>query len=216
MPYMDESQIRDEYRRRMGEPLGQLFSALWHELVWLRIKWNEYVELFGTSPERIDLLNRVAPNFFGIIQDIMLNDISLHVARMTDAPKSAGKETLTIRALPDQVDPEIKSHIESLIKAAGHQVEVCRDSRNRRIAHSELALALEYPSAVPLPAVSRAQIRQGLQSIGSVLNAVEEHYGCSTTGFEHTIPALGGAGSLFDIIQAALISGNEIAGKETG
>lgn len=29
-----------------------------------------------------------------------------------------------------------------------------------------------------------------------VLNAVEEQYGCSPTGFEHTIPALSGASSL--------------------
>lgn len=33
-----------------------------------------------------------------------------------------------------------------------------------------------------------------------VLITVEEHYGCSPTGFEHTIPALGGAGSLLDVL----------------
>jgi hypothetical protein len=97
--------------------------------------------------------------------------------------------------------PKIKNHIESLIETAGHQVAFCRDLRNRRMAHSELALALDHLSAAPLPALSRAQVREALRANGYVLNVLEEHYGCSASGFEHTIPALGGAGSLLAVIE---------------
>ena len=41
---------------KMGEPLGTLFSALWQEVAALHFHWKEYVELFGTKPERIALL----------------------------------------------------------------------------------------------------------------------------------------------------------------
>ena len=54
---------------KMGEPLGALFSALWQEVAVLHFHWKEYVELFGTKPERIALLNRAAPHFFRMLQD---------------------------------------------------------------------------------------------------------------------------------------------------
>ena len=55
--------------RKDGEPLGALFSALWQEVAVLHFHWKEYVELFGTKPERIALLNRAAPHFFRMLQD---------------------------------------------------------------------------------------------------------------------------------------------------
>jgi len=51
---------------KMGEPLGALYSALWQALATIHFHWQEYVELFGTKPERINLLNRAAPTFFRI------------------------------------------------------------------------------------------------------------------------------------------------------
>jgi hypothetical protein len=32
---------------------------------WLHLKWMEFVSLFGTKPERVTLLNEVAPGFGG-------------------------------------------------------------------------------------------------------------------------------------------------------
>ncbi len=42
---------------KMGEPLGVVYSALCQEVSLMHLEWNEYVELFGTKPERIVLLN---------------------------------------------------------------------------------------------------------------------------------------------------------------
>ena len=204
MSHKTETQTQSEYRRHMGEPLGSLFTALWHELVWLHVKWAEYIMLFGASPERVDLLNRAAPNFFGIVQGVLLDNILLHVARITDSKESAGKRNLTVRALLAHVDSKIERRIDSLIEVARQQVEFCRGLRNRRLAHSDLALALNYAAALPLPSFSRAQVRDALQAIANVLNAVEEHYGCSPTGFEHTFPSLGGAEALLEIVETGL------------
>jgi hypothetical protein len=62
------------------------------------LKWGEYVELFGTKPSRIDLRNRAAGGFFRVVQDGLWEDVLLHVARLTDAPRSGGRANLTIRA----------------------------------------------------------------------------------------------------------------------
>jgi hypothetical protein len=45
---------------KMGEPLGELYSALWQSVAVIHLYWTDYVELFGTKPERIALLNQTA------------------------------------------------------------------------------------------------------------------------------------------------------------
>ncbi len=75
----------------MGVELGEFYSALWHELAWIHSKWAEYVTLFGTTSTRVELLNQAAPRFFRTIQDSLWEDVLLHIARLTDSPRSAGK-----------------------------------------------------------------------------------------------------------------------------
>src|SRR6266496_1267585 len=86
--------------RRMGKQLGELYHALWQEAAWLHIKWEEYISLFGTKPSRVELLNRAAPSFFRFVEDSLWEDMTLHVARLTDPPKSKGRANLTIQLLP--------------------------------------------------------------------------------------------------------------------
>jgi hypothetical protein len=93
----DESKISNV--AAMGEPLGALYSALWQHFATTYTHWLEYVELFGKKPERIDLLNRAAPQFFRMIQDELWEISLLHLARITDAPLMAGRTNLSIRAL---------------------------------------------------------------------------------------------------------------------
>jgi hypothetical protein len=59
------------HTEKMGEALGTQFYALWKEVVWLHWNWAESVELFGSKPTRIELLNRAAPAFFRMTQDAL-------------------------------------------------------------------------------------------------------------------------------------------------
>jgi len=96
---------KDRYVDKMGQALGTQFAALWQEVAYLHIKWAEFVDLYGTKPARIELLNRAAPKFFRMIQDLLWEETLLHIARLTDAPSSAGKKSnLTIRNLVPLVD----------------------------------------------------------------------------------------------------------------
>jgi len=168
----------------MGEELGSLYHALWNELAWLYLKWGEYVELFGTKPSRIELANRVAGHFFRIVQDSLWESCLLHIARLTDPPKSAGKENLTIKKLPDFINDErTKKYLSEMIEVAVEKADFCRDWRNRRIAHQDLELAMKA-GAEPLKPASRAKVKEVLGSISDVLNVVLGHYMDSTTMFE--------------------------------
>jgi hypothetical protein len=68
----------------MGRSLGEVYSALWQGLAIIFVYWKDYVELFGTKPTRIDILNQAAPQFFRMLQDELWGMSLLHIARLTD------------------------------------------------------------------------------------------------------------------------------------
>lgn len=179
-------EVKQHHIEVMGEELGTLYHALWNELAWLYSKWGAYVELFGTKPSRIELANKVAGHFFRIVQDSLWKDCLLHIARLTDPPKSGRKENLTIKSLPDLItDKKIKKHLSERIEVVDEKTDFCRDWRNRHIAHKDLKLAMKT-GAKPLKLASRAKVKEVLSSISDVLNAVSSHYMDSTTMFEGT------------------------------
>ena len=204
---MSGHRTADEVKRHhievMGDDLGSLYHALWNELAWLYSKWGEYVELFGTKPSRIELVNTAAGHFFRIVQDSLWEDALLHIARLTDSLKSAGKENLTIKKLPQLIVNEpLNKNVSALIDVAVEKAEFCRDWRNRHIAHKDLKLALSS-GAEPLKPASRAKVKEALSSISDVLNALSNHYMDSTTMFED-VGNVGGAVSLLYVIDDGL------------
>ena len=185
--------------RAMGQELGLLYDALWQQVAWLYNKWAQYVELFGKKPSRITLLNNTAPTFFGVVQDTLWEDVLLHIARLTDSPKSAGKPNLSFRRLPDAIgDAIVNARVTSLITKALKASEFCRDWRNRRIAHRDLHLALGL-GAAPLEPASREKVKEALDALVEVLNAISTHYHGSTTFFDLD-DGSGGAESLLYVL----------------
>jgi hypothetical protein len=172
---------------KMGEPLGAVYSALWHAVAIAFLNWKDYTELFGTSPERIAILNRGAPAFFRMIQDELWEMSLLHLARLTDPAQSPGKldkSNLTIAALPALIaDETVNGDVTKLVAEANNATAFCRDWRNRHIAHRDLKLALEQPTE-PLAEASRTQVKTALNAIAAVLNRVANHYLKSETRFD--------------------------------
>lgn len=177
-------EVQRSHVEAMGVELGSVYHALWNELAWLHQKWDEYVEIFGTKPSRVDLVNKVAPSFFRVVQDSLWEDSLLHVARLTDSPSTSGKNNLSIRRLPQLIDDKnLEDKVATLVEAAVKKADFCRDWRNRHIAHKDLALVLNR-GAEPLQPASRASVKDVLTSMAGVLNAVSAHYLDSTTVFE--------------------------------
>lgn len=201
-------EVKQHHIEAMGAELGGLYHALWNELAWLHSKWMEYVELFGKKPSRIELINKAAGHFFGIVQDSLWEGTILHIARLTDPPKSVGKENLTIQKLPLLIRNEkAKENVSRLVASAVENTNFCRDWRNRHIAHKDFKLAMET-GAEPLMPASRAQIKLVLASLSDVLNGVSMHYMESTTCFD-VITAGNGAVSLLYVLDDGLRTNEE-------
>lgn len=187
MSYKTSKEVEQQYVGSMGAELGRLFHELVNECSWLHWKWGEYVTLFGSKPERIDLLNAASGAFFRIVQDCLWKDTLLHIARLTDPPESAGKKNLTLQRLPTLVMPEVRAKVDTLLQDCLTKSEFARDWRRRHIAHRDLRLALSE-NAQPLAHASRQTVRQSIESIAALLNGVELHYLHSEVAYEFTSP----------------------------
>lgn len=195
---------KNEYIDQMGEPLGKLYNALWQELAWLYRKWGEYVVLFGTKQSRIELMNKAASSFFRIIQDSLWEDTILHIARLTDKPKTFGKSNLSIQSISELlIDDQLKNEVDLLIHEAIMKSEFCRDWRNRRIAHRDLKLAIEE-GINPLMPANREKVKEALKAISDILNALSHYYLQSSTMFEISSGKTGSAISLLHLIRDGL------------
>lgn len=193
---------QDEYVAHMGERLGKRFDELWQELAWVNIKWAEHVELYGTKESRIDLMNKAAPVFFRIAQDTLLEDVLLHIARLTERSPFKGEgERLTVHTLPALVDVRIRKSVSELVKRAQLKASICKEWRDRQIAHGNAALALK--EAAPLEPITAQYIREALAAIGDVLNEVHRHYLSSDIWFE-AHPSAQGAEQLLYVIDYGL------------
>jgi hypothetical protein len=192
-----------EYVERMGADLGCIYHALWQHIARVHQKWGEYVELFGQKPSRVELLNRAAPSFFRIVQDALFDDVLLSIARLTDPPKSVGRGNLTLLQLPRHIaDAELRDRVSVSLEEAKQRSDFCRDWRNRRIAHADLALSLES-AAEPLKVASRQKVADALKTIEATMNAVSAHYLESTTFFESS-SASGGSLSVLYLLDDGL------------
>ena len=162
------SDVRQEHMNLLGEEFGKVYHAVWTEWCSALMRYEEIRALFGTQ-EACDVLNRVAPRFFGDVQKLFWNDLILHVTRLTDKNRRSLRVQSLERFLKDEPTllKRVRAHREAAVRAAAPVA----DWRNRRIAHRDRALAVDQ-TAEPLAKVDLDACKQVLDDIHAVLNAV--------------------------------------------
>lgn len=194
---LSPDEVRADYLNKLGPELGSIFHALNSDLAWLQVKWAEYRELFGTSPERIDILNKAAGLFSRIVQDALWESVLLDLTRLTDPIEIGGRSNLTIAKLPELCEePALGSNISELVEIALEATKFARDWRNRHISHRDLMLAVDS-AAKPLEPASRAQVSNAVKAIHAVLNHISEKVLDTTLGDQVITPATGSVSLLY-------------------
>jgi hypothetical protein len=197
--------IPNEYSKVLGYDLGEIYQALIHEVKWLHLKWKQYRILFADSQERIDLLNRAGGTFFFIIQEVLRDDVMMHIARLVDPKRNKDKENLSLAQLASAVQvkaPNISGEIFRLVSEARKKAHFVEDWRNRRLAHTSLDVALRR-KAKTLPGIELEQIEGFLRALRDVLNKIMSHFWNGTHAFE-IIYADGDAEYLVEFIRRAV------------
>ena len=178
--YINEEEVRQQHLDTMGPELGSVYHDLYNQCLWLHVKWKQFLELYGTKPERINLLNRAAGLFFRIVHDTLWQDTLISLTRLTDRNVlSWGKnkrENLTLRCLPGLIsDKAFSDEIHGLTDKAFAATRFARDWRNRRIAHHDFGLAVNR-AVEPLAPASRKHVEDALEAVSRVLERVNEFH----------------------------------------
>jgi hypothetical protein len=203
--HQTSDEVREEILTSFPGGTGELFHKLWISVSHLHLNWKNYRSLFGTSPERVELLNWAASSFFGLLDGILRHNVVLAIARLTDPPRSAGKDNASLAHLVDMLTPFIDAafidELRSELEGLQAYCEPIRQLRNRLLAHDDLATALKYHPD-PLPGISRAYIEEALEKIRRLLGDIEEHFRGSRTSHQYIISSNDGE-SLISALESA-------------
>jgi len=169
------------------EKIEKIWSILNHEVQWLHGRWQLYCQLYGTSQERVDVLNYSAASFFGVSQEVMLNDVQLGISKLGDPAKSGKNSNMTLfqllekikksgeLVLANKLEPHLKSFSEACFKV--------RRRRNKWIAHFDYKTMKK--GAFKREGPSQKEIEIALKALRNVMNCVSVHYYSMTIAYEH-------------------------------
>lgn len=203
--HLSPDEVKAEILSSFPSDCGDLFFEIWTDVNNLDLSWQDYRALYGTSPERIDLLNWAAGTFFGLIENTMWHDVLLRIARLTDPPAKRSHKNASLGQLVKRVCPHLDSESAQHLRGQNKELVVyCRpitDLRNRVLAHDDLPTALNYHPD-PLPGLSRADVEGALHRIHSLVNEIENHFDLAPTSFE-LILSVNDAETLIDLLERA-------------
>jgi len=182
-----------------------IWDYLKRQVTFLRMRWKIFGQLYGASAKRVDLLNNSAPFFFGVIQNTMIDDISLSISRLLDKKNQSGFDNAVLRVLLDHPDVSLttEDHGEAVgfLEKAAKSSQGIRQHRNKRIGHSDLAIAIKQSK--PLPEILRKDIESCIDAFESYLNVFEHHFGIDSTAFKLTYAEDDGEALIACLQQAA-------------
>lgn len=173
---------------RFPESIHQLWDALHYEVVWLHGRWIMYRQLFGTSRERIAILNRSAGTFFSTLETVLMKDVQISLSKLGDPANSKHGSNMTLKALLRQLEKDgettIALKLAPLISVFDAACQKIRYRRNKWIAHFDMATMLNRAVA-PLEGPSRAEIEEALRGLREAMNCVATHYTETSTAYEY-------------------------------
>jgi hypothetical protein len=152
---------------------------------WLQHKWGEFQELYEKGPERIKLLNKVAPNFFHIVNKLLFEDAMLHMCRLTERSTTMGHKNITLMTLAESiVDQGFSAQVGKEIDNIKKKCEFARMWRDKRLAHTDMK-SLRNEHVLPLPSVTSKNIEDAVESMRTMVSSVEQHYGIPRSVLAH-------------------------------
>jgi hypothetical protein len=159
------SDTKTRYIATMGEELGGCFYEIWNDVVWLDVKVSEFGILYGSN-QNIEMLDEAAFHFFSFLQDVLIEDIILHISRLTDPKESGRLPNLVLESLLYLIrDRDFYAEMASLYQNVVDSSKACRKYRNKRIAHNDYESKLKSEG----PSISKREIIEATESIKSFI-----------------------------------------------
>ena len=167
-----------EYQEKLGEDFGSVLYEIRNDWLTGLVRLKEYRVIF-TDHEAVKLLNAAGGAFMWDVQQVLWHDLLLHVTRLTDPATMGRHENLSVQALPPFCErpelqaeyPELHAVVQALVDRAVTAADAPRDWRNRRISHTDRALAID-PNAESLAPTSLGRVQAALDAVHAVIQTI--------------------------------------------
>ena len=165
----------EQRKAALGDEAGAFFRNLEEELYSVRELWACYIGLFGTNPERVDLLNAVSGPTAFQIEKAMREAALLAICRLTDPKETRAsrnvERNVTVRRLTTYSKKGADNDLKNLIETAVSAAEFARTFRNKVLAHADDRTANSRGSVT---SGSRNDMREAMDAIAACLKKFAE------------------------------------------
>ena len=152
-------------------------AAMANFCVHLRSVWRHYEILFEEGELRRNLLHRIAPTFFGDLNQVLIEQLVLQICRLTDPEITMGRTNLTIDYVVRNADfsaaPGDLARI-TVLRDSIHQFRSkIVSARNRLIGHLDRDAVM---AGMPLGGASGAEWLKFWEDLNEFLHVVYKRY----------------------------------------
>lgn len=173
---------------RLPQAIHALWGTLDTEVTWLHGRWIIYRQLYGTSSERVELLNKSARTLFSVLQNVLLHDIQLSLNKLGDPAGSGKWKNMTLAALHkvllESGEAVSANKMSEALEKFGDACVKVRNRRNKWIAHFDRTTMLNQ-HVTPRVGPSREEIENALAALREAMNCISLHYTGATIGYEY-------------------------------
>jgi AbiU2 len=181
---------------RMPKGLKKTSKALESEVAQLFLRWKMFRQLFAKNQERIDLMQGISPIVFGEIQSMLIDEVLLGIARITDQwakydkKKGYFDESVVLEQLIVSLDENQHGSLvadleKRLKKKVKPKCKAIRKHRHKRLAHLDKLVLLKTRV---LPKIKLKTVDDALAEIADYVNAFRMVFFGSPMMFEAIHP----------------------------
>ena len=143
----------------------------------LRALWRHHQILFEATDLQRELMQSIAPTFFGDLNLLLIEHLILQICKITDPEESRGRANLTVAFLINNSDFSGNTAALDRLKQLASSMHAFRDqivpARNKLIGHIDRHSALAGSSLGAAPAGEWKQFWLDLQEF---LHILDKHY----------------------------------------
>ena len=189
----------------------KLLRDLQRQAVSIESVYAVQMQLFGTGPENVELLNRSGSNVFAYFESLADWYIIVKLSAMTEDKVVGVRETLSVKRLrymlhrvPNNqhlLTTEFFKEFDRLAADLGLKMSATRQFRHRHVAHLDLQ-QVQAREWVPL---TNGQIREAMEALYKLLNHVEYAImgGCKTEYAGMLLPSDSDGNKLLGLLKLA-------------
>ena len=131
---------------------------------------------------RIELLNSVAPGFFGVVQQVLISDLKMAICRLLDSKQSCRKgedKNMVLWLLQDIADsadaPAISAKTSEILGSIKQSSSALLKQRNKLLAHADYKVYSD-PDRGQLPKFGLGEMETILSRIFELINMFAKHF----------------------------------------